>query len=89
MTAEFSIQFTRNAGKELRELDRTAQRRIAGAIRGLSTEPRPPGATKLTGYAHAYRIRVGDVRVIYDVADELLVVEIIRIRNRKDAYRQL
>lgn len=89
MTAEYKVEFTGNAAKELRKLDRASQKRIATAVRGLKNEPRPSGVTKLTGYAHTYRIRVGDSRVIYDIFDDLLLIEIIRIRDRKDAYRGL
>ncbi len=86
MTAQYRVEFTGNAAKELRRLDHATQRRIATAVRGLATDPRPPGVTKLTGHSRTYRIRVGDFRVIYDIFDDVLVVEIIRVRNRKDAY---
>ena len=87
MSAEYKVEFTGNAAKELRKLDRASQKRIAAAVRGLAQEPRPSGVTKLTGYAHPYRIRVGDSRVIYDVLDEKLLIEIIRVRDRKEAYK--
>lgn len=45
------------------------------------------GVRKLQGSERTYRIRVGDYRVIYDVFDLALVVQVIRIRHRKDAYR--
>ena len=51
------------------------------------TNPRPSGVKKLVGHDTAYRIRVGDYRVIYEVLDDKLLVEVFRIRNRRDAYR--
>ena len=42
---------------------------------------------KLTGAAHTYRIRVGDYRVVYEVLVESKIVEIARVRHRKDVYR--
>jgi mRNA interferase RelE/StbE len=87
VSTEYKVEFTGNAAKEFRKLDRASQKRIAAAVRGLADEPRPSGVTKLTGYAHTYRVRVGDFRVIYDVFDDILLVEIIRVRDRKDAYQ--
>ena len=59
----------------------------AGDFRGFAEVPQPSGVIKLTGYTHTYRIRVGDFRVIYDVFDDTLLIEIIRVRDRKDVYR--
>lgn len=87
MSAEYKVEFTGNAATELRKLDRASQKRIANAVRGLADEPRPSGVTKFTGYAHTYRIRVGGFRMIYDVLDDTLPIEIILVRNRKDAYK--
>ena len=85
MTAGYIVEFTGNAEKEFRKLDAAVQKRIAAAIRGLRADPRPSGVTKLSGHTHAYRIRIGDHRVIYEVFDDRLLVEIVRVRNRKDA----
>jgi mRNA interferase RelE/StbE len=87
VSAQYKVEFTGKAAKELRKLDRASQKRIANAVRGLADEPRPSGVTELTRYAHTYRIRVGDFRVIYDVFDDTLLIEIIRVRDRKDAYK--
>lgn len=84
---QYNVEFTGDAAKEFRKLDGTTQRRIASAIQGLRTNPRPSGVKKLVGYDTAYRIRVGDYRVIYEVLDDTLLVEIFRIRNRRDAYK--
>jgi mRNA interferase RelE/StbE len=42
---------------------------------------------KLSGAEQAYRIRLGDYRVVYEVVTELKLVEIQRVRHRKDVYR--
>jgi len=47
--------------------------------------PRPKGCVKLgTG---AWRIRVGDIRVLYDIDDKAKTVEVLRIKHRRDIYR--
>ena len=47
----------------------------------------PPNSRKLKGEEHAYRIRVGDYRIIYDVLQEVLVILVLRVGHRKDVYR--
>jgi mRNA interferase RelE/StbE len=61
--------------------------RISAAIEALATEPRPAGSKKLKGEDHAWRVRVGDYRVLYEVHDEQLVLLVIRIAKRDDAFR--
>lgn len=84
---QYNVEFTGDAAKEFRKMDGSAQRRIAAAIQGLRANPRPSGVKKLVGYDTAYRIRVGDYCVIYEVLDDVLLVEVFRIRNRRDAYK--
>jgi mRNA interferase RelE/StbE len=54
-------------------------------IQALSTNPRPHGCKKLKG-RDGYRIRKGDFRIIYDVYDKLLIIEVIAVGDRKDIY---
>ena len=56
-------------------------------IKALAIDPRPAGCRKLQGAENLWRIRVGDYRVIYTVLDQELIVEIVTIRHRRDAYR--
>lgn len=60
--------------------------RIAAAIDGLATNPRPAGAVKLAG-RDDFRIRVGDYRLVYAVDDSERLVIVARIAHRRDAYR--
>jgi mRNA interferase RelE/StbE len=54
---------------------------------GLGKEPRPKGVKKLAGAEDLYRIRVGDYRVVFQIQDDRLMVLVVRIGHRKDAYR--
>ena len=83
----YTVSFRRSAEKDLRRLDATVQRRAMRAIDGLAQEPRPPGCRKLVGSEDAFRIRIGDYRVIYTVDDAVCVVAIENIRHRREAYR--
>jgi mRNA interferase RelE/StbE len=68
-------------------LGREPQERIGRAIDALSTTPRPAGAVKLRGAEGYFRIRVGDYRVVYEIADSVLVVLVVRIGHRREVYR--
>lgn len=57
------------------------------AIERLAENPRPEGCRKLVGSDSSYRIRVGDYRVLYLIEDTVCIVEVERVRHRKDAYK--
>lgn len=74
------------AEKELKKLPKFDQIAVAAKIRTLPS-PQIPGEEKLSGYAHIYRVRVGQYRIVYKkTGDE---ISIILIRHRKDVYRTL
>jgi mRNA interferase RelE/StbE len=58
---------------------------LSETILDLAIDPRPHGCKKLKG-REGYRIRKGDFRIIYDIFDKVLVVEVIAVGNRKDIY---
>ena len=60
---------------------------MIAALRSLATDPRPRGCRKLAGRQDDWRIRVGDYRVIYGIADDTRIVSINRVRHRGDVYR--
>ena len=51
----------------------------------LEQDPRPLGCKKLKG-RDAYRIRIGDYRVIYEIQDGKLIVTVITIGHRREVY---
>jgi mRNA interferase RelE/StbE len=55
-------------------------------IGDLADNPRPHGVKKLVGSKDAYRVRVGDYRILFIIDDKRKIVTIYRIRNRKEAY---
>jgi len=84
--ASFSIHWRSSTKKDLRALPPYEVVRIVAAVEKLGDEPFPHGSQKLVGSEHTYRIRIGDYRVIYSVLDTK-VIEVQRIRHRKDVYR--
>jgi mRNA interferase RelE/StbE len=83
----YGITFKRSAQKELAGISKPYNQNIVVAIDKLAEDPRPDGVKKLKGEDNAYRIRVGDYRIIYTIEDVIKIVEIQRIRHRKDAYK--
>ena len=85
--ASYQIEWKRSAQRELRKLPRSTIKKVVVAVEKLAKEPRPQGVRKLVGSDFTYRLRVGDYRIVYDVLDKKLIVEIIRVRHCKDAYK--
>jgi mRNA interferase RelE/StbE len=56
-------------------------------MEALGFDPRPRGCKKLHGEDSFYRVRAGDFRIIYAVRDDVLVVLVVKIGNRRDVYR--
>jgi mRNA interferase RelE/StbE len=83
----YQLEIKPSARKELESLDDVTLRRVDKAILKLAMNPRPHGATKLTG-TPLYRIRVGTYRVVYEVDDSERRVTVNAVRHRRDVYRR-
>jgi len=83
----YRVLLERAAEKALRRLSADIHDRVIKAIQGLASNPRPPGSRKLTGSEDDWRIRVGDYRVLYEIADEIRIVRVNRVGHRREIYR--
>ena len=83
----YSIVFSSKAKKELLAFPNRVILSLESKIDGLAHNPRPAGCKKLQGSVNEYRIRAGNYRIIYTIADVVRVVTIIKVADRKDAYR--
>jgi mRNA interferase RelE/StbE len=83
--AKYQISISKTAQKQLDKLSDTIADPILDAIATLAANPRPSGVKKLKG-RDGYRIRKGDYRIIYDIHDYVLIVDVIAIGHRKDIY---
>ncbi|NUN63255.1 type II toxin-antitoxin system RelE/ParE family toxin [Pseudanabaena biceps] len=72
--------------KQLDSLPKNLRDRAIIALRSLAQDPRPSGVKKLKGYEDTYRVRVGDYRIIYKIQDSELVILLLSVGHRKDAY---
>jgi mRNA interferase RelE/StbE len=84
---KYSIFYKRSASDELLKLPANIAHKIKAAINSLSENTRPRGCKKLKGSVNAYRIRIGNYRVIYTINDTVLIITVIKIAHRKDVYR--
>jgi mRNA interferase RelE/StbE len=85
----YRIEIKPQAEKSLARIPNPHRRRLARAIDGLVRQPRPVGCIKLAGAEEAFRIRVGDYRIVYQVVDKVLIVYNIRVAHRREVYRGL
>ena len=83
--SKYRIELRPAAVRALRDLDPPVSHRIHGAIAMLAHDPRPPAARALRGRP-GYRVRVGDYRILYTVADDVLLVVVVTLGHRRDVY---
>ena len=84
----YRVEVAPAALRQLRKLDRAAQRRVQAAIELLATEPRPSCAKKLVGGGGEWRVRTGDYRVVYEIHDNVLLILVVAIGHRRDIYER-
>ncbi len=85
--ASYKIEWKNSAYKELQKLPRPLITKVIAAVQDLSNNPYPSGVKKLIGSEYSYRVRIGDYRIVYEVFENRLIIEIVRVRHRKDVYR--
>lgn len=90
--SQYRIIFTSAAKKQFEKVDQNSKKRIQISIAQLANNPRPYGYTKLNefellGNRSLFRIRVGDYRIIYSIVAEVLTIEIVRVKHRREVYQ--
>ena len=87
--ASYKIEVKRSAQKEIRKLPKGIRQKVVEKIDKLAINPLPPETEKIKGLENAYRIRQGSYRILYYVYKNSLMVSVIRVRDRKEVYRDL
>ena len=85
--ASYNLIWKRSAEKELRKLHRDVIIQMLELAESLKDNPFPAGHKKLVGTEDTYQVRSGDYRLIYQVRNKQLIIEIIRVGHRSDVYR--
>jgi len=84
--AKYSLAFKKSVAKDLRNIPNKDVKRILKCIKTLCENPRAEGCIKLSGQER-YRIRQGIYRVIYEIRDSELIILVVKIAHRSDAYK--
>jgi len=84
--AKYQLKIKKSAEKELANLPIEIILSIKDQMMELGNNPFPSGYKKLKGFRNLYRIRIRTYRIIYSVEHNILVIEILKIAHRKDAY---
>ena len=85
--SRYSVEFTSAAARAIRKLPKNVRTRLLDATEGLRDDPRPSGSRRLIGTEFAWRIRIGDYRMFYEIEDDLLLVTVVRAAHRREVYR--
>ncbi len=83
---KYTVYIERYAQKQIMKLDKTIIPVIKNVIGKLAANPRPRGYKKLKG-EEAYRIRVGNYRIIYEIEEDRILVTVVSVGHRKDIFR--
>jgi mRNA interferase RelE/StbE len=88
---KYAFRWRERAVRQLRAIPQSAALTILRALTPLGDDPRRQHADvrKLSGYDDRYRLRVGDYRVIYEVADGQLVILVVGVGHRREIYRAI
>jgi mRNA interferase RelE/StbE len=81
----YQIEITNFAERKIKKLEEQLRSEVIGLIYKLAENPRPHGCKKLKG-REAYRVRLGDYRIIYEIRDKVLIVSIVDVGHRKEIY---
>jgi mRNA interferase RelE/StbE len=82
-----TVQLHPDVLKALRRLPRPTFAAALVKLLALPENPRPAGALKLAGTEHAWRIRIGEYRIIYTIDEKADELTVTFIGPRGDAYR--
>jgi len=85
--SEYRVELRPAAVSALRKLDPSARHRLQGAIALLAQDPRPPASRALQGRP-GLRVRVGNYRIIYTVADDVLLIVVVTLAHRREVYER-
>lgn len=83
--AKYRITFKRLVTKDFLNIPKQDVAKILSRIESLAVDPRAEGCIKITG-RELYRIRQGMYRIIYEIFDQSLIVNVVKIGHRSNVY---
>lgn len=85
--AKYRITFKKSVAKDLRSIPSADVKRILQRIDTLAENPRGEGCIKLSAQER-YRVRLGIYRIVYEVRDETLIVQVVKVAHRSAVYKE-
>jgi mRNA interferase RelE/StbE len=84
----YKIEFSNKAYKYYKKIDAATRKRINNHLLLLAENPRHSelDIKKLKGYKDTYRLRIGDLRLLYSIEDNVLIITLLKISPRGDVY---
>jgi mRNA interferase RelE/StbE len=83
----YEVVILPRAQKQIRSIPSRIAESVEEKLRSLAENPRPAGCKKLRGHEEAWRIRVGDYRIIYDIDNAQKTVVVMKVGHRSEIYR--
>ena len=84
--AKYKITFKKSVAKDFRVIPKSDITKILDKIDSLSENPRGEGCIKLSGQ-EIYRTRQGLYRIVYEIKDDVLVVNVVKVAHRSHVYK--
>ncbi|MGJ8692420.1 MAG: type II toxin-antitoxin system RelE family toxin [Thalassotalea sp.] len=83
---KYRITFKKSVAKDLRVIPKNDIKKILSKIDTLAVNPRGEGCIKLSGQEN-YRVRQGLYRIVYEIKDDVLVVNVVKVSHRSQVYK--
>jgi len=86
--SNYTMVFKPSAQKQMAQLNKTTQQRIAKKLQFYLSQDEPLAyAVKMadSGLDGQYRFRIGDYRLIFDVANNKIII--LKVQHRRDIYK--
>ena len=83
---KYSVTFKKSVSKDFKSIPKQDVSKILQKIESLRENPRAEGCIKLSG-SDCYRVRQGLYRIIYEIRDEVLVINVVKVAHRSSVYK--
>ena len=83
---KYSVKFKKSVAKDLRSIPKNDVKRILTRIEALTENPRGEGCVKLSAQER-YRVRQGVYRIVYEIRDAELVIQVVKVAHRSSVYK--
>ena len=80
------INIRKTAIKDLKKIDTVKRNQINKKIKALENFPNIPNIKKLTNFEPAYRLRIGEYRLLFDILEDNIIIG--RVLHRKESYKK-